>query len=271
MSSPVVEPDARRFELTSESDELEEWNREIWKSLRLRQGSNALFFPAPNALAPLSFARFMNRRKVTFVDMSEISVSTLIKLSAQMRLTNVTVKLASTNGKIPVADSSFDVAYSDWGLSYFASVTGKASDAETITKELVRVLKSGGTIGAIEENGAPVMFPCPPDIQLIRTKVDSPRADKMIMGRRLFSLFSGAGVKKISLKGYSSFLTGQEDQRMGEELSRRIASLETLRNGSNSSGITPQDIEKYRSWLKSQMGNKTFLMQFNSILALGEK
>ena len=103
--------------------------------LGIKQGDTALFFPAPNALVPLMFAKFMNKRKVTFVDTNEISVSTLIKLAAQMKLSNTTVKLTSPQGKFPVPDNMFDLSFSDWGLSSFSSRSAKSNDAEVISRE----------------------------------------------------------------------------------------------------------------------------------------
>ncbi|MDG6997452.1 MAG: class I SAM-dependent methyltransferase, partial [Nitrososphaerota archaeon] len=95
----------------------------------------------------------MNKRKVTFVDTNEISVSTLIKLSAQLKLSNVTVKLASPSGKLPLSDCAFDIVYSDWGLSHYVSESSKPGEAEALVKELVRVTKAGGKLAALEDNG----------------------------------------------------------------------------------------------------------------------
>jgi ubiquinone/menaquinone biosynthesis C-methylase UbiE len=265
-----IESDIRSLEIASSEDELASTNREVWKHLGIKQTDTAVFFPAPNALVPIMFARFMNKRKVTFVDTNEISVSTLIKLSAQMRLSNVSVKLANSQGKFPVSDNGYDVAFSDWGLSYFVSQTNKASDAETIAKELVRTVKTGGRVAAIEDNGAPVMFPCPPDIVSIRTKIDLPRSERLLMGRRLYSLYKSNNLKNVSLFAFSKFLPGDEEQKMNAELSRRIAAIESFKENS-ALGVSVQEIEKYKGWLKSQIGNKSFLIQFNSILAVGEK
>ena len=151
----------------------------------------------------------MNKRKVTFVDTNEINVSTLIKLAAQDRLSNVTVKLAANTGKFPLADNSFDIVYSDWGLSSSLEQNAKEGYSETLVHELVRVLRPGGKIAALEENGAPVMYPCPPEIVRIRTKMDSQRADRLIMGRRVFGFFKRLQVEKRDSQRLLSFL----DQR----------------------------------------------------------
>ena len=172
----MTDSEVRNFEIASDEDELSESNRHVWKLLGIKQGDTALFFPAPNALVPLMFARFMNKRKVTFVDTNEISVSTLIKLAAQMKLSNITVKLGSPQGKFPVPDNMFDLSFSDWGLSYFSSRTSKSNDAEVIARELVRVVKSGGKVACLEENGTPVMYPCPPEILAIRSKSNPPES-----------------------------------------------------------------------------------------------
>ena len=74
----------RSFEIASKEDKLLDSNREIWKNLGLKQSDSALFFPAPNALVPIRFARYMNKRKVTFVDSDEINVSTLIRFAAEL-------------------------------------------------------------------------------------------------------------------------------------------------------------------------------------------
>ncbi|MDG6999839.1 MAG: methyltransferase domain-containing protein [Nitrososphaerota archaeon] len=266
-----MDSETRSMEIASNEDELLESNRSIWKSLGFRQSDNALFFPAPNALVPIMFARFMNKRKVTFADTNEISVSTLIKLSAQLKLSNVTVKLASPTGKLPLADSSFDVVYSDWGLSHFASETGRAADSDALARELVRVVKDGGKLVALEDNGAPVMYPCPQEILSIRTKIESPRAERLIMGRKIYSIFKANNLKHIQLKAYANFLTGEDRERMGAELKRRVAFLESAKESHTLTGVTLQEVERYRSWLKAQLTNDSFLMQFNSILAIGEK
>lgn len=267
----LIDSDVRSFEIASDEDELSESNRQIWKSLGIKQGDNALFFPAPNALVPIMFARFMNKRKVTFVDTNEIMVSTLIKLAAQMKLTNVTVKLASYQGKIPVADNAFDLAYSDWGFSYFLAQSNKPNDADTLARELLRVVRAGGKIAALEENGAPVMYPCPSEILAIKSKIELPRAERLIMGRKVYGLFKTNNLKKISLCGYSNFLTGDLPEKMNSELKRRISALDSLRDNPGGLGVTSQEIDKYRSWLKSQIGNAAFLIQFNSILTIAEK
>lgn len=266
-----VDSETRSLEIASKEDELLESNRAIWKTLGIGQGSNALFFPAPNALVPIMFARFMNKRKVTFVDTNEIGVSTLIKLSAQLKLSNVTVKLASANGKLPLTDNSFDIAYSDWGLSHFVSVSGRNGDAEIILKELVRVIKPGGKLAALEDNGAAVMYPCPPDILSIRSKIEAPRAERLVMGRKLYSFFKASSLKHIQLRAFANFLTGDDRERMDAEIRRRISYLEAARDARNISGLSPQEFEKYRAWLRSQLSNGSFMMQFNSILAIGEK
>jgi ubiquinone/menaquinone biosynthesis C-methylase UbiE len=257
------------MEIASEADELLQSNKTVWKALGLRQGDNVLFFPAPNALVPIMFARFMNKRKATFIDTNEISVSTLIKLSAQMKLTNVTVKLASLTGKLPVADGTFDVAYSDRGLSYFVSEGASTNEVEPLVKELVRVVKSGGKVAALEDNGAPVMYPCPPEILSIRSKIEAPKTDRLIMGRKAYSLFKGSGLKRLVLHSFSSFLLGEQKEKMGAELKRRMSALDQMKGGSSS--VNVQELEKYRGWLKSHLGNESFLMQFNSILTIGEK
>ena len=272
MSSNYFDSDIRSFELASSENELLDSNREIWKSIGIKQTDSALFFPAPNALVPIMFARFMNRRKVTFVDTNEISVSTLIKLAAQMKLSNVTVKLASSMGKIPVPDASFDIVFSDLGLSYFMSQSGRSGDAESLAKELVRVARPGGKVSAIEENGAQVMYPCPQEILSIRSKIEAPRGERLIMGRRLYGLFKSNGLKSIILRGYSNFLTGEDELKMNSELNRRITALDSTSSSSpKEGGASPQEIEKYRTWLRSQIGNKSFLIQFNSIFCVGMK
>ncbi|MGI0090188.1 MAG: class I SAM-dependent methyltransferase [Nitrososphaerales archaeon] len=268
----IVDSEVRNLEIASDEDELSESNRAIWKLLGIKQSDTALFFPAPNALVPIMFARFMNKRRVTFVDTNDISVSTLIKLAAQMKLSNVTVKLASSQGKFPLADGAFDLSFSDWGLSYFASQPNKpTNDAETLAKELARVTKVGGKIAALEENGAPVMYPCPMEILVIRTKIDAPRADRLIMGRRIYGLFKANNIKRIRMRGFSSFLTGDRQDKMNAELKRRIESLENSAEGLATLGVLPQELDKYKAWLKSQIGNASFLIQFNSILTVGEK
>jgi len=267
----MTDSEVRNFEIASTEDELSESNRQVWKLLGIKQGDTTLFFPAPNALVPLMFAKFMNKRKVTFVDTNDISVSTLIKLAAQMKLSNVTVKLTSPQGKFPVPDSMFDLSFCDWGLSYFSSQSAKSNDAEIIARELVRVVKSGGKVAALEENGAPVMYPCPSDILAIRSKIDSQRADRLIMGRRVYGLFKSNNLKKISMHGFSNFLTGERQEKMGAELKRKIGTLESTKDIITALGVSPQEVDKYASWLKSQIGNQSFLIQFNSILTIGEK
>ncbi len=264
----LTDSDLRNFEIASDEDELSDSNRQVWKLLGIKQGDTALFFPAPNALVPLMFARFMNKRKVTFVDTNEICVSTLIKLAAQMRLSNVTVKLAASNGKFPLPDNSFDLSISDWGLSYF---TSPSTNVETLTKELVRVVKQGGKVGALEENGAPVMYPCPPEILAIRSKIESPRAERLIMGRRVYGLFKANNLKNVTMRGFSNFLPGERQEKMNAELKRRVVTLDAARDIMTTLGVSPQEIDKYISWLKSQIGNQSFLIQFNSILTIGEK
>lgn len=267
----MIDSEVRSFEIASADEELAESSKKIWKLLGIKQGDAALFFPTPNALIPVMFAKFMNKRKVTFVDTNEISVSTLLKLATQMKLSNVTVKLASPLGKLPVLDSIFDLAFSDWGLSYFAGTAQKPSDAESLAKELVRATKPGGKIACIEENGAPVMYPCPPEIMSIRSKIESPRADRLIMGRRVYGFFKANNLKKIQLHGFSDFLTGEKQERMKAEINRRVSGLESTRDAMASLGVSSQEVDKYSSWLRSQVGNQSFLIQLNSILTVGEK
>jgi ubiquinone/menaquinone biosynthesis C-methylase UbiE len=265
----VIESEIRSMEIASTEDELLQSNRNVWKELGLRSGDTVLFFPAPNALVPIMFARFMNKRKATFIDTNEISVSTLIKLSAQMKLTNVTVKLASLSGKLPVADGAFDVAYSDRGLSYFVSDADRSNDAQVLAKELMRVVRSGGKVAALEDNGAPVIFPCPPEVLSIRSKIEAPKTDRLIMGRKAYSLFKACGLKRIELRSFSSFIKGEEKQKMETELKRRISNLDQMKDGA--SGVNAQELEKYKAWLKTQLSNDSLLIQFNSILTFGEK
>lgn len=263
--------EVREFEIASTDDELYGSNRKIWRMLGIKKGDSAIFFPVPNALIPVMFAKFMNKRKVTFVDTNEINVSTLLKLSAQMKLSNVTVKLASSLGRFPVLDSIFDLAFSDWGLSHFAGTSQRVGDPEALAKELVRVTKPGGKIACIEENGAPVMFPCPPEIMSIRSKIESPRADRLIMGRKVYGFFKANNLKKIELHGFSDFLTGERQDHMRAEINRVLSNLENNRNSITGSGVSSQEIDKYGSWLKSQLGNESFLIQLNSILTIGTK
>jgi ubiquinone/menaquinone biosynthesis C-methylase UbiE len=248
-----------------------ESNKQIWQSLGIKQTDNALFFPAPNALIPLRFAKFMNKRKVTFVDTSDINVSKLISLAVDLKLSNVTVKLANPGGKFPLGDSAFEIIYSDLGFSTFSQEL--KIDIDALTKELVRILKPGGKLAALDENGAPVMYPCPPEIQAIRTKLDASRADKLIMGRRIFGALKANGLKNTKLVGYSRFVTSDDRELLKTELQRRIANLDFHNSDSqiSKSSTTPQEIEKYRAWLKSQVSSESFLIQFNTILAMGEK
>jgi SAM-dependent methyltransferase len=265
----MIDTDLRSFEIGTLKGEILDSNRHIWQSLEMKQSDCALFFPAPNALIPLKFARFMNKRKVTFVDTSEINVSTLLSLAAQFKLSNVSVKLATPNGKFPIADDTFDVAYSDLGFSTFYSENH--IEINSTVKELVRVVRENGKIAALDENGSPVMYPCPPEIQLIRAKIDSPRADKLIMGRRIYTAFKGNNLKNIKLTGYSKFLTSDDGDKMKTEISRRISALELDWNGQLRLNATAQEIEKYKAWLISQLKNDSFLMQFNLIFAIGQK
>ena len=268
----MVDGEVRSYEISSKDDELLESNREIWKGLGLGQTGTALFFPAPNALVPLKFAKFMNKRKVTFVDTNEINVSTLLKLAAQEKLSNVTVKL-STASRFPLADNSFDLVYSDWGLSSSleSAPTKAGGNSDALVHEFVRVLKSGGKIAALEENGAPVMYPCPPEIVRIRTKMDSQRAERLIMGRRVFGLFKNSRLKNITLNGYSHFLTSDDKERLKDEINRRVLLIEASSQFYSGIGVTSQEQEKYKSWLKSLVGSEPFFMQFNSILTVAEK
>jgi SAM-dependent methyltransferase len=271
----LIDAELRNFEITTKSGAVLEANKQIWQGLGIKQTDNALFFPASNALVPLKFAKFMNKRKVTFVDTNDINVSTLISLAAEMKLSNVTVKLASPSAKFPIADSAFDVIYSDLGYSTFCQEL--RTDLEGLTKELMRMLKPGGKLAALDENGAPVMYPCPPEVQTIRAKLDSSRADKLVMGRRIYGAFRNSGLKNTKLTGYSRFLTGEDHELMEAELQRRIANLDphagenNNNSGSLKSSVSSQEIEKYRAWLKSQMTNDSFMIQFNMILTTGEK
>lgn len=267
----MIDSELRSYEITKLDDTLDS-NRQIWKSLGIKQSDTAFFFPAPNALIPLKFAKFMNKRKVTFADAGEINVSTLLSLAAELKLTNVIVKLASPNGKFPITDSFFDLVYSDFGFSTFAS--DNKIDVDLLTKEYVRILKPGGRIAAVDENGAPVMYPCPPEIQAIRAKFDSPKADRLIMGRRIYGAFKSCGLKDIRLHGYSRFLTSDDDELFQSEITRRIAALDPknlesypLPKGS----LSAQEIEKYKNWLKSQRTSESFMIQFNMILGVALK
>lgn len=256
-----------------------EANKQIWQSLGIKQSDTALFFPVSNVLLPLRFAKFMNKRKVTFADTNGIFVSTLISLAAEMKMSNVTVKLAGLNGKFPIADSAFEFIYSDLGFSSFLQDHGV--DVDALTKELIRMLKSSGRIAALDENGAPVMYPCPPEIQTIRSKIDGPRADRLVMGRRIYGAFKANGLKNVRVVGYSTILTSDDGEDMNEELSLRIAALDShslagqfpQKGGTAAiaTNATPQEIEKYRAWLKSQLENDSFMIQFNTILTIGEK
>lgn len=265
----MIDADLRNFEITTQKGELLDSNRQIWQGLGIKQSDCALFFPAPNALVPLKFARYMNKRKVTFVDTNDINVSTLISLAAQFKLSNVTVKLASPQGKFPIADSAFDIAYSDLGFSSLYS--DHRVDIASLTKELVRVVKPGGKIASLDENGAPVMYPCPPEIQMIRAKLDAPRADKLIMGRRIYGAFKSNGLKNIKMTGHSRFLTSDDEEKMQAEIARRVSALEFAANGQPKPGATAQEIEKYKVWLNSQLGSDSFMIQFNLILGVAEK
>ena len=91
------------------------------------------------------------------------------------------------------------------------------------------------------------------------------------MGRRVYGLFKSNNLKKISMYGFSNFLTGERQEKMGAELKRRIDALESTRDIITALGVSPQEVDKYSSWLKSQIGNQSFLIQFNSILTIGEK
>lgn len=266
----MIDAELRNFEITTRNGAILESNKQIWQTLGIKQTDNALFFPAPNALVPLRFAKFMNKRKVTFVDSSDINVSTLISLAADLKLSNVTVKLANANGKFPIADSAFEVIYSDLGFSSFCQEY--KIDVETLAKELVRILKPGGKLAALDENGAPVMYPCPPEIQAIRAKLDAPRADKLIMGRRIYGALKTCGLKNPKLMGYSRFVTSDDHELMESELLRRIANLDPHSAETQSKVSVPApEVEKYRAWLKSQISNDSFMIQFNTILAFGEK
>jgi SAM-dependent methyltransferase len=273
----LIDAELRNFEITNKAGQMLDSNKQIWQSLGIKQSETALFFPAPNALVPLRFAKFMNKRKVTFVDTNDVNVGTLISLAADLRLSNVTVKMASSNGKFPISDETFDIVYSDLGFSSFSQ--DHRINIDALTKELVRILKPGGKLAALDENGAPVMYPCPPEIQTIRAKIDSPRADKLVMGRRIYGVFKTNGLKNTKLFGYSRFVTSDDAELMESELSRRMAlmdshNLEAQSSSSSSSAkatVTPQEIDKYRAWLKSQMSNDSFMIQFNTILAVGEK
>jgi|GEM_PF-1778099 SAM-dependent methyltransferase len=265
--------DIRHLEITSQKKDLVEPNKEIWTDLGIKQSDNVLFFPTPNVLVPIAFAKFMNKRKVTFVDASEINVSTLISLAADMRLSNVTVKLATPTGKFPIADSTFDLVFSDWGYSHFIqdSTPSTGIEPEALTKELLRILKPEGRIAALDENGPPIMFPCPPEIQSIRNKIDLARLEKYTMGRRIYGLLKSNGLKNIRLKGYSRFVTRDDGEKFTAELNRRIQHLDLQKDSLVKSGLTPQEIEKYKQWLKIQAGNDSFIVQFNSILTVGQK
>jgi SAM-dependent methyltransferase len=272
----MIDAELRNFEITNKAGEMLDSNKQIWQSLGIKQSENALFFPAPNALVPLRFAKFMNKRKVTFVDTNDVNVGTLISLAADLKLSNVTVKLANAKGKFPISDNTFDLVYSDLGFSTFLQELNV--DIDALTKELIRILKPGGKLAALDENGAPVMFPCAPEIQAIRTKIDAPRADKLVMGRRIYGVFKSNGLKNIRLVGYSRFVTSDDQELMESELSRRIGSLDIHDHGtafssssSSKAVVTNQEAEKYKSWLKSQMSNSSFLIQFNTILTVGEK
>lgn len=272
IQEPLIDAELRNFEITTKGGELLESNKQIWQSLGIKQTDNALFFPTPNALVPIRFAKFMNKRKVTFVDTNEVNVSTLLSLASELKLSNVTVKLASPNGKFPIPDSSFDLVYSDLGFSIF--LQDHRIDVDPLTKELVRILKPEGKIAALDENGAPVMYPCPPEIQAVRAKLDGPRSDRLIMGRRIYGAYKANGLKNIQLIGYSRFLTSDDGELMQAELSRKIAALDSQNYETQPSikgTITSQEIEKYKSWLKSQMSSNSFMIQFNTILAVATK
>ena len=78
-------------------------------------------------------------------------------------------------------------------------------------------------------------------------------------------------MKNIKLKGYSHFLTSDDRERMKDEINRRIMLVDSSSQFYSGIGVTAQDQETYKSWLKSQINNESYFIQFNSILTVAEK
>jgi SAM-dependent methyltransferase len=131
----------------------------------------------------------------TCVDISPESLSQAKDVAKEQRFTNVSFQQASLF-KLPFADGLFDIVFVCFVLEHLSDPAGALA-------ELMRVLKPGGQITAIEgDHGSAYFYP---DSILARRSVQclvdlqAHAGGDSLIGRRLYPLLSQAGFQEVKV------------------------------------------------------------------------
>ena len=188
---------------------------------RLQSGMNVLDCGRAPGSIIVGFAQIVALGRVKGVDLNEDDVRRVEELARIVETPNATFRSADIY-TLPFADESFDAVFAHGVMEHLA-------EFDAAIREMVRVLKPGGLIGARSPDyGGHIYFPqdslIDESLKLIEQVVKRNGGDRNI-GRHLRALFIEAGIERVDASAsYES--SGSFDQTRTDGESMALIFLE---------------------------------------------
>ena len=182
---------------------------------------------------------------------------------ARRRVAGLSLPLTFEAGdaeQVGLADNSFDLCRTERVLRY-------VNRPEAVLREMTRLARSGGSVLAFDFDSDQTIVDVPDSVLARRIAVVLDAAvPHPWIGRRLFGLFKGAGLRDVRAFPHAVALSGAAGFAMYEQLNHG-----TIQQGVDSGQITASEVAAWWEALEKAADSETFFSANLGFIVTGEK
>lgn len=209
--------------------------------LGLKPGFNVLDAGCGTGAVARKIASKISPGLVNGMDMDPLFISEAKRLALEEGISNVSYQIGDVN-KLIFDDGTFDVSYSRLVLMH-------VKDPVRVVTEMKRVTKRNGLVAASDtDDGLIATYPHIPGVLHLWSKYGEWAKSRMTdryIGRKLFSIFSQAGLDSINVFPFPLYATHQNPDALKMLVSVPIQILQMSKEAMIRDGfITAQDFDK---------------------------
>ena len=162
--------------------------------------------------------------------------------------------------QVALADNSFDLCRTERVLRY-------VSRPEAVLREMARLARSGGSVLAFDFDSDQTIVDVPDSVLARRIAVVLDAAvPHPWIGRRLFGLFKGAGLRDVRVIPHAVALSGAAGFGIYEQLNRG-----TIQRGVDTGQITASEVAVWWAALEKAAESETFFSANLGFIVTGDK
>ncbi len=233
----------------------------------LKTGMNVLDAGCGTGAASRMIARKVTPGKVHGIDMDPLFISEAMKLAKKEGITNIQFELGNVD-ELNLDDDTFDATYCRLVLMH-------VKDPVKTLIELKRVTRKNGIIAVSDnDDGGVITYPDIPkamDAWSKYGKLAITEGSDRYIGRKLFSIFSQAGLKSINIFPFTVHVTQQTPDLLKMAISVPVQIIESSKNDLINQGyITIQEYEEGMNDIQQFLKHPGAFMMGTSFFAIGK-